>query len=119
MSMYKKRPPIEPTFDARQYDGKNIESFLSFLRSGATCTTTNKGYGALSHEIIVDTEQGRVQIQKGDWVVFGEEPIARVMSEDEFMDEFVPIDPVEPRYNSDGRVVNADSRIARRSPHDA
>ena len=102
MTVYKKRPPIEPVFSARQYDGRNAESFLTFLQSGATCTTTNKGYGQLSHEIRLMTDGESVQITKGDWVVYSEDQDAKVMSDEEFQRIYEPeVSPVEPSISAE------------------
>lgn len=90
MTIYKKRPPAEPVFRARRYEGNGAESFLGFLGSGATCTITNQGYGMLRHEVRLMAGGELVEVKKGEWVVYSEDHDVRVMSDDDFREEFVP-----------------------------
>lgn len=90
MTIYRRRPPEEPKFHARQYDGIKAEAFVGFLRGGATCVTTNTGYGVLRHEISVMISDASVPVLKGQWVVYDEDGGARVMSDQDFRAEFEP-----------------------------
>ena len=90
MAIYKKRPPEEPKFHAKQYDGTNAESFVGFLRCGAKCITTNEGYGLLRHEVSVMIGDASLPVTKGQWVVYDADGGARVMSNEDFVLEFQP-----------------------------
>jgi hypothetical protein len=89
MTSFIKRPPVEPTFNAYQFDGSSAEAFVRSLRAGASCLIRNTGYGKLRHEVSVELDGRPVEVKKGQWVVYGEGGI-RVMSDEEFQAEFMP-----------------------------
>ncbi|MFK3971094.1 hypothetical protein ACI2KS_10245 [Pseudomonas sp. NPDC087358] len=90
MTFIIKRPPVQPTFSAHQFDGVSAEAFVRSLHAGASCTIRNTGYGLLKHEVSIELDGQSVRVEQGQWVVYGEGREPRLLNDEEFRAEFVP-----------------------------